>query len=54
MFDPVDAVAATAQVQGFLELAHDAPQGAAHAVDLDIAAAAYAVLVPHQSTARSV
>jgi hypothetical protein len=54
MFDPVEAVATTAQVKGFLELAHDSPQRAAHAVDFDIASAAYAVLVPHQSTARSV
>jgi hypothetical protein len=54
MFDPVEAVAATAQVQGFFELAHDPPQRAAHAVHLDIAAAPYAVFVSHQSTARSV
>src|SRR5579871_2106940 len=52
MFDPIDAVAAAAQVQGFLELAHDAPQGAAHAIDLDVAAAAYAVLVPHLKAPR--
>jgi hypothetical protein len=41
------SVAVATQMQGFLELAHDLLERAAHAIELDIGAAPEAMLVPH-------